>query len=65
MKREYVIPEIEVITFDDGDILTTSLIFNANDSAISNEGFIGWGGNSSNPSSFDVVPGEIKNVMDI
>ena len=52
MKREYVIPEIEVITFDDGDILTTSqLVFRPGESAVGNEGFIDWGKNTTTSST--------------
>ena len=53
MKKEYIVPEIEVITFDDGDILTTSqLVFRPGQNASDNEGFIGWGNAGENQGNF-------------
>ena len=42
MKKEYIVPEIEVITFDDGDVLTGSLLYNVGGTASSDELNFNW-----------------------
>ena len=62
MKREYVVPEVEVIIFDDGDILTSSgLILNIGSNAVDNEGVINVWGDSS---FFSVDSDSVKNIKD-
>ena len=60
MKKEYIVPEIEVIAFDDGDVLTLSLIYRPGENATSNEHFFDFVGGS------ETKPGDstdVKNIM--
>ena len=62
MKKEYIVPEIEVIAFDDGDVLTLSVF---NSAAVEGEEhFFNFNlGNYNNDNKPTVDSTDVKNIM--